>query len=363
MVRDRPVSEQARVCDAGDTMTDRDALIARLREESQWFGSRHWGDRGFREHGESATALMQQAADALAAPPPAPPKVCPECGDPLSCIACEVKEDARPEWRTSFGWMIETRFGGVPHWFEGIGGNSSGPTYHWTTDPARGIRLCRREDVVSLIDSLNEGAPAPMRGYPSQHGWCDLRPEVVTPIGAPAPADQPALVALGERLRTQDNQMTAHPIFVVEHRDDARRPWEFVTACLTDEGARAYMNANGHNLRKFSRIFVHSGYRNDEWIWLRNHLMSLPAAPPVTDTPQGMDDSRCAVCGWPLDPEGKMCLRGSCSQRPLPKVAVDPVRAVAEYEAAGHRVEFSEALARWCEQADAATAAPPQEDQ
>lgn len=96
-------------------------------------------------------------------------------------------------------------------------------------------------------------------------------------------ADPPALVALGERLRTQDNQMTAHPIFVVEHRADARRPWEFVTACLTDEGARAYMNANGHNLRKFSRIFVHSGYRNDQWIGLRNHLMAL-AAPPVTDT-------------------------------------------------------------------------------
>lgn len=100
---------------------------------------------------------------------------------------------------------------------------------------------------------------------------------------APPPADPPAIVALGERLRTQDNQMTAHPIFVVEHRNDARRPWEFVTACLTDEGARAYMNANGHNLRKFSRIFVHSGYRNNEWIGLRNYLLSLPAAPPVTD--------------------------------------------------------------------------------
>lgn len=86
MVRDRPVSEQARVCDAGDTMTDRDALIARLREESQWFGSRHWGDRGFREHGESATALMQQAADALAALPPlADPPLCEHCQQPLAC--------------------------------------------------------------------------------------------------------------------------------------------------------------------------------------------------------------------------------------------------------------------------------------
>lgn len=83
--------------------------------------------------------------------------------------------------------------------------------------------------------------------------------------------------------------------------------------------------------------------------------------PPVTDTPQRMDDSRCAVCGWPLDPTGAMCLRGSCSQRPLPKVAADPVRAVAEYKAVGHRVEFSETLARWCEQASAAPTVPPQE--
>lgn len=116
--------------------------------------------------------------------------------------------------------------------------------------------------------------------------WGDFLLELGNGIAAvltSRPADPPALVALGERLRTQDNQMTAHPIFVVEHRNDARRPWEFVTACLTDEGARAYMNANGHNLRKFSRIFVHSGYRNDEWIGLRNHLMALPAAPPVTD--------------------------------------------------------------------------------
>lgn len=108
-------------------------------------------------------------------------------------------------------------------------------------------------------------------------------------LAAAPPAD---LVALGDRLRTQDNQMTAHPIFVVEHRDDKRRPWEFVTACLTDDGARSYMKANGHNLRKCSRIFVHSGYRNDEWIGLRNYLLSLHAAPRVPDTPQGCETQR-----------------------------------------------------------------------
>lgn len=120
------------------------------------------------------------------------------------------------------------------------------------------------------------------------------------PLWTAPPAAPPAdLVALGDRLRTQDNQMTAHPIFVVEHRDDKRRPWEFVTACLTDDGARSYMKANGHNLRKFSRIFVHSGYRNDEWIGLRNYLLSLPAAPRVPDTHQPRGE--CPTCGgvWP----------------------------------------------------------------
>ncbi|MCW2242304.1 hypothetical protein [Azospirillum canadense] len=51
---------------------------------------------------------------------------------------------------------------------------------------------------------------------------------------------------------------------------------EFVTACFTEVGAQAYIDANGHNLHQ-PFIFVTSLYRNDEMIALR-HLM-LNAAP------------------------------------------------------------------------------------
>lgn len=134
------------------------------------------------------------------------------------------------------------------------------------------------EPHAETVEAAAAALAAPPAAPPHRFG-CQCGCSYAAP-----PAD---LVALGDRLRTQDNQMTAHPIFVVEHRDDKRRPWEFVTACLTDDGARSYMKANGHNLRKCSRIFVHSGYRNDEWIGLRNYLLSLHAAPRVPDTPQG----------------------------------------------------------------------------
>ncbi len=54
---------------------------------------------------------------------------------------------------------------------------------------------------------------------------------------------------------------------------------------------------------------------------------------PPAAAPAPLDDSRCAVCGWPLDPAEQMCRRGNCSMRPLPERAADPARAVAEYEA------------------------------
>jgi hypothetical protein len=40
-----------------------------------------------------------------------------------------------------------------------------------------------------------------------------------------------------------------------------RDRWEFVTACFTEEGAKRYIDINGHNLGE-ARIYVHSGYRN-----------------------------------------------------------------------------------------------------
>lgn len=142
---------------------------------------------------------------------------------------------------------------------------------------------------------------------------------------------------LGERIRTQGNRGTSNPIFVVEqevmicgidpvwggeiawldfdhsqihdaeeverleqaYRDTGSEPdgftrsgfvkrWEFVTACFTEQGCKDYLDANGHNLRN-PRIYVYSGYRNAEWIGLREWLAapapaeSKPAEPVVDD--------------------------------------------------------------------------------
>ena len=134
------------------------------------------------------------------------------------------------------------------------------------------------------------------------------------------------LEALRTELRTQDNAITADPLFVVfqEERvygvsqdyqtngytwvgvddssvtadddeakvldkllDDGRelsigrvtfdRVWyrivpRFVTACLTRKGAEDHIARNGHNLTK-PYIYVESMYRNEEMLALRNHLM------------------------------------------------------------------------------------------
>ena len=134
------------------------------------------------------------------------------------------------------------------------------------------------------------------------------------------------LSKLRTELQTQDNAITADPLFVVfqEERiygvsqdyqtdgytwvgeddsavtadddeakvldkllDDDRelsiggvtfeRVWyrivpRFVTACLTRKGAEDYIACNGHNLTN-PYIYVESMYRNAEMIALRNHLM------------------------------------------------------------------------------------------
>lgn len=133
------------------------------------------------------------------------------------------------------------------------------------------------------------------------------------------------------RLRTQDNRITSHPVFIVQQRSriwgmdpdytetfawlnaegeevdpamaatlEAGRlacapvpegywrvgyvdSWEFVTPCLTEAGAQAYIDVNGHNL-KDPRIYVTSGLRNQEWIDLRAFIeeqdrqMPMPTA-------------------------------------------------------------------------------------
>ena len=139
------------------------------------------------------------------------------------------------------------------------------------------------------------------------------------------------LSELRTELQTQDNAITADPLFVVFQKeriygvsqdyqtngymwvgeddssvtadddeakvldkllDDDRelsiggvtyqRVWyrivpRFVTACLTRKGAENYISRNGHNLTK-PYIYVEGLYRNEEMIALRNHLMSDPCA-------------------------------------------------------------------------------------
>ena len=134
------------------------------------------------------------------------------------------------------------------------------------------------------------------------------------------------LAALREELRTQDNAITADPLFVVfqeeriygvsqDYRTDGyewvseddssvtadddeakvldklldedrelsiggmtyQRVWyrivpRFATACLTRKGAEDYIARNGHNLTK-PYIYVESLHRNEEMIALREHLM------------------------------------------------------------------------------------------
>jgi hypothetical protein len=139
---------------------------------------------------------------------------------------------------------------------------------------------------------------------------------------------------IGELLRTQDNRCTDQPMFIVEQQvehpcdeerhgffESTRVVWyctnegdevdglrasrleklyrkryrfgideipekygrvvmgmqyEYVTACLTEEGAEAYLSINGHNLKQ-PRIYVNGSFRNNEFQTVRNWLMSLPS--------------------------------------------------------------------------------------
>ena len=107
------------------------------------------------------------------------------------------------------------------------------------------------------------------------------------------------LAEIGERLRTQDNRITAQPIFLVEqeqrvygvdhhYTDDFeeidgknvgyKTIWVFVQCCFTEAAADRYIAENGHNLNN-PRTYVASAYRNHEWIAVRDMLMAPPTTP------------------------------------------------------------------------------------
>jgi len=131
---------------------------------------------------------------------------------------------------------------------------------------------------------------------------------------------------IATNLRTQDGRMTSNPIFVVQQKrricglseyysddyvwvnndseevdeekaaeleeaDDRdtfqdgfttkgyrkvyyRDEYVFVQPFFTEQGAKDYLAINGHNLRE-PRIYVESGYRNEEWEMIRAHFVGL----------------------------------------------------------------------------------------
>ncbi|HDN1326994.1 TPA: ead/Ea22-like family protein [Escherichia coli] len=127
---------------------------------------------------------------------------------------------------------------------------------------------------------------------------------------------------IGENIRTQDNRITSDPVFCVYQKreivvdadydydrivwvdedgneankrqsrrlellhENFREPpekWrrvavkdidEFVTCCFTEQGCKDYLAANGHNLR-LPFIYVKSGFRNAEYIGIRNWLAGI----------------------------------------------------------------------------------------
>ena len=132
----------------------------------------------------------------------------------------------------------------------------------------------------------------------------------------------PKIARIIENLHTQDNRITANPMFAVQQKrvigglgedyadafawiceegieageeeaarldalHDAGEPipgdwrrvgyvekWEFVTGCLTEQGCKDYIACNGHNLKE-PRIYAYGSYRNSEWAALREWLMGL----------------------------------------------------------------------------------------
>lgn len=109
--------------------------------------------------------------------------------------------------------------------------------------------------------------------------------------------DLPALLGrlaeIGRLLRTQDNRITSHPMFLVQERreilpdgrSDAVALWEFSDACFTEASAEAIIARHGHNLDS-PRVYVASGFRNPEWQLIREFLLAL-SEPGVLESLNG----------------------------------------------------------------------------
>lgn len=184
-----------------------------------------------------------------------------------------------------------------------------------------------REEVLAYLEGKDKGVAPSAPGQcckSSGSGMVRQAHHDTAPSGLSANVPN-AFYEIGERIRTQDNRMTADPLFVVfekkrihgmdpsyadatvwvhcdgdeaseeeaktleaKYQETATEPedWTrtgyvdvdvFCTACFTLKGCEDYLLVNRHNL-KDPHIYVETLYRNEEMIGVRNWLKALPEA-------------------------------------------------------------------------------------
>ena len=75
------------------------------------------------------------------------------------------------------------------------------------------------------------------------------------------------MAELAKELRTQDRRATNEPQYMVLFEDTV------LTTCLTLKAAEAFAKARNHDYYDKLYVRVESGWRNEEWIFLRKFIM------------------------------------------------------------------------------------------
>jgi len=75
------------------------------------------------------------------------------------------------------------------------------------------------------------------------------------------------MVELAKELRTQDVRATSEPQYQVKFEDAV------VDVFLTQKAAAAYVENRNHDYQDKLYVYVASGWRNEEWIFLRKFII------------------------------------------------------------------------------------------